>query len=107
MFFLSFGSVTVFVPEGQENDMPRTDSGLSAPEDEGVHSHLSVQEHGKKLVLYATLQAGSYFGEIAMLYGTKTKSMIRAKTFCEMQCLDRSALKRVLEDFKAEKDLLK
>ena len=106
MFFLSFGSVTVFVPEGMENDMPNTNLSFSKSEKVHLDHGPSVKEHGKTLTLYATLEAGSYFGEIAMLYGTKTKSMVRAKTFCEMQYLDRSALKRVLQDFSAEKELL-
>merc|ERR1711991_1039871 len=68
---------------------------------------IEIEDSGLQLEVYASLSAGSYFGEIAMLYGTKTKCCAKAKTFAEMQYLDRASLKSALEDFKQEKDLLR
>ncbi len=108
MFFLSFGEVALFVPKAEEGGKQRRNPDEAKANEEGDerHSEGEFGESGLQLELYASLGPGSYFGEVAMLYGTKTKCCAKAKTFAEMQYLDRGALKSALVDFKEEKDLL-
>lgn len=127
MYFLSFGEVLLFVPvDDKENEYTRKmklkksktffinkfrkkkrDDNDSSETVLRTAKENEVVEDGYVLKKYASLGPGSYFGEICMFFGGKTRCSVRATSFCEFQCLSRASLKNALDDYSAEKDLLK
>ncbi len=50
-------------------------------------------------IIYATLGAGSFFGEIALLLSTPRNATIKAKDYCDCYSLNKETFDRILERF--------
>ena len=70
---------------------------------------VQVEKLGKdgKIKVTGTLSEGVYFGERAILYGTRRQASIRALTFCETNTITRPDLDRVMAEFPSVEQLIR
>jgi hypothetical protein len=58
-------------------------------------------------VVFATLNAGQFFGEIAVVFEQKRGATVRAKTVCDLYILTKDSLDRIAADYPSEFELIK
>eukprot|EP00741_Cyanophora_paradoxa_P020294 tig00021244_g19588.t1 len=49
--------------------------------------------------VFKTMSDGEYFGEIALLLADKRTASVRARTYCDLFCLEKADLEELLEDY--------
>ena len=54
---------------------------------------------GNEKIIYATLSAGQFFGEIALLLSMPRTATIKAKEYCDLYSLDKETFERVIERY--------